>query len=298
MGDSTNAATVDMSQARKSTACLTKKKNKKKVNSHAPGSDKTHHIQITSCFSSSSTLGEYSQKKKHPNFCAQMRKKAPLALVHKHEISTKLTRLLNRGRRKNPAAACRGVSVVSYSHSFAKVHPEPAVGLNICMFHNSCRTASGLTICCSLVLMVTCDSPLHSFTCYAQRPGPAASTRVPNIDCPDHLHELVIQVLPFRSLTPVRMAWQTARQSLSTSGGPHLPASTVAVFMWERRSANSSTPSRTAASGKSSLLNLGPTTRSASECFSKSPILTASWLSTSMNPPHLIHDFFFFSRRQ
>ena len=49
MGDSTNAATVDMSQARKSTACLTQKKQEK-VNSHSPGSDKTHHIQITSCF--------------------------------------------------------------------------------------------------------------------------------------------------------------------------------------------------------------------------------------------------------
>ena len=83
------------------------------------------------------------------------------------------------------------------------------------------------------------------------------------------------------------MAWQTACQSLSKSGGPHLPSTTGAInegarhFRLSRSKRQFIHPSRKIAFGNIALLNLGLTTLIASEFSSRSPIFTASWLSTS-----------------
>ena len=86
--------------------------------------------------------------------------------------------------------------------------------------------------------------------------------------------------------TPLQMARQTACQSSCTGDGVHLLSATLVVSLNARsipssalRSVNYCIRSRTAASGKSSLLNLGPTSWSATQGFSKSPMFTASFLS-------------------
>ena len=73
------------------------------------------------------------------------------------------------------------------------------------------------------------------------------------------------------------MAWQTACQSLSKSGGPHLPSTTGAInegarhFRLSRSKRQFIHPSRKIAFGNIALLNLGLTTLIASEFSSKSP---------------------------
>ena len=92
-----------------------------------------------------------------------------------------------------------GESKLSHTDTLRKASSRANVGFCKCLSHNSSRNASRFTICCS-VTSSWHASPFSSASSFPQSFGPAIPTRMENVDCLDHVRELVPQLLPFRFL--------------------------------------------------------------------------------------------------
>ena len=72
-------------------------------------------------------------------------------------------------------------------------------------------------------LIVACVAFFCGIHYLPQRAGPAASTLVTNIDFPAHLHELVVQILPFRSRDALAYGLANKSQIFSICQPPRWP---------------------------------------------------------------------------